>query len=187
MILNSASVSTLELVQSLEEYWFKRPTDFIGSNEKTSDVISDPYSVFIKSYQPVLNGTISWLPKIEAAIKSSVPEELIEEENRGQWLDADAAYNAIHFLQNTADLLPGEPRIYGTPLGDFVAEFESPLARLTSIISAQRALLISFCRANPKEQLQIIIPRESSRIRDEVREFNKKLAAVHGEALGPAR
>lgn len=187
MSSHATSFSTLDIIHLMERHWRKRPTDFIDEGNGAEELAPDPYSVFIQSYLPVLNGPVGWLPKVEAAIASSVPEEMHEEDNEGQWLDADTAFNAIHFLQNTADLLPGEPCIYGTPLGDFVAEFDNTVARLTSIVSAQRTLLVGFCRASPGEQVQSIIPRGSNRLRDEVREFNKKLAAVHGETMGPGR
>lgn len=185
MSAHAASYSTLDLVHLLERYWTRRRGDFCDEIA-AEEPVSDAYSAFIQSNFPVLNGPVGWLPKVEEAINASVPDEIVEE-NDGQWLDADSAYNAKHFFQTAADLLPGEPYIYGTPLGDFVAEFESGSVRLTSVVSPKNTLLVGVCRANPKEPVQSTIPRGSNRLRDEVREFTKKLAAVHGEAVGSAR
>lgn len=186
MSAHATSISTLDLVHLLERYWSKSRSDFEGEeSDEVEEQVEDAYSTFFHSYLPVLNGAVGWLPKIEEAINASVPDEMVDEENEGQWLDAESAYNAKNFLQSTADLLPGEPYIYGTPLGDFVAEFVNDAARLTSVVSAQKTLLVGVCRANPKEPVQSVIPRGSNRLRDEVREFTRKLAAVHGEALEP--
>ncbi|WP_338466396.1 hypothetical protein RXV95_12640 [Novosphingobium sp. ZN18A2] len=187
MSANTGSISTLDITR-----YFTVQSGINRDATPDEDVAlpvdeGGPYSSFIQAYLPTLNGPIAWLPAVEAAIAASVPEEMNHDENEGQWLDADSAHNAIYFLKNTADLFPGYPSIYGTPLGDFVAEFESGAATLTSVVTPDKTLLVGVCLSNPDEQVQSIIPRGSNRLRDAVREFTKKLAEVHGEAVGSAR
>jgi hypothetical protein len=189
MNTRTGSHSTIDLVRQVFESFSGRQQGPLAPEnlDSGSTELDEHRSAFIRGYLPTLNGPIPWLSKVEAAISTSVPEDIEAEDNEGQWLDADSAFNAINFLQNTADLLPGAPFIYGTPLGDFVAEFENGIAKLTSVVSAQSTLLVGVCVANPKESVQSRIPRGSNRLRDEVREFNMKMAAVHGEAMGSGR
>ena len=185
MRAQTTTVSTVDLVKEIfESYWGRRHfspgkdrTEALGAED------TDWTRNFTRSYLPTLNGPIAWLPKVEAAITKSVPEDTLEEENEGQWLDADSAFNAIRFLQNAADLLPGEPCIYGTPLGDFVGEFGNEVAKLTSVVSADRTILVGYCLANPRSPVELTIPHGCNRLREEVREFNLKLAGIHGEAM----
>ena len=180
----TSSLSTLNIVHLLENYWGNRSDVMVYDEIADEDMHAEEhYSVFLQSYPPILNGPVAWLPKIESAIRDSVPHQYYEDENEGQWLDADSAYNALQFLQNSADLLPGEPVIYGTPTGDFVAEFENETAKLTSVVSATQTLLVGVCVRNPMAPVEHVIPRGSNRLRDEVREFTRELAVVHGEKV----
>ena len=188
MNMQTSSLSTLDIVHLFENYWGNRSDVGVHDEIADEDIQAEEHdSVILQPYLPTLNGPVAWLTKIESAIRASVPDQYDEDKNEGQWLEADSAFNALQFLENSADLLPGEPAIYGTPLGDFVAEFENETAKLTSVVSATQTLLVGVCVRNPMAPIEHVIPRGSNRLRDEVREFTRKLAAVHGEAVEPGR
>lgn len=84
-----------------------------------------------------------WLPEIEAIIARSVDDGSEPLCKSGQWLRDEVATAAIRFFQETADLLPGKPYVYGSKQGDLVAEFKAPRGTLTSVISPNFIILFS--------------------------------------------
>ncbi|MGA2833525.1 MAG: hypothetical protein ABSE55_10690 [Terracidiphilus sp.] len=67
----------------------------------------------------------------------------------GRWLSQATAIAALKFFEAASDLLPGEPYIYGSPLGDLIAEFDGEKGTLTSIIGPNTTLLFAIIGGTP--------------------------------------
>jgi hypothetical protein len=94
----------------------------------------------------------SWFASNQKRIQASVTPNCRDEKNVGQWLSQEVADAAITFFQKTADLLPGEPFIYSSQLGDLVAEFKVENGTLTSIVSPTFVLLFAVIGGVPVEK-----------------------------------
>ena len=112
-----------------------------------------------------------WLATIQQVIRDSVAPSARDTTNDGRWLNQDVADAATDFFQNTADLLPAEPAIYRSQLGELVAEFEAERGTMTSIVSPAFVLLFAVIDGVPVEKT--ISP--SGNVRGEVREFVEQL------------
>lgn len=138
--------------------------------------------VRIESYTPYLNSPSSWLAQVESRIRDSVVPQSGEEQPSCEWLAQDAAYAAIAFFRQGADLLPTEPHIYGTESGDLVAEFETSHATITSIVSDTKTILFGYLLAAPEEPFQAVIAKGSNHYREDLKSFTKKLSSrSHGK------
>lgn len=139
----------------------------------------------IENYSPELKSAIGWLSAVETRIRNSIVPEDSDKTPSTEWLNEEAGIAALAFLQNGADLLPCEPYIYGTQSGDLVAEFETAISNLTTVVSGNQTRLFGVVLNNPREPLEAVILRGSNRYRDELREFTSKLAVeANGEKVG---
>jgi hypothetical protein len=116
-----------------------------------------------------------WLMRTEARIRASVAPDSRGESNDGRWLRAAVADSANIFFQNTADLLPGEPFIYSSRLGDLVAEFKAEHGTMTSILSPTFALLFAVIGGIPVERRVA----QGSDAREAVRQLTEMLRTGH--------
>jgi hypothetical protein len=138
--------------------------------------------VRIQGYTPVLHAANAWLSIVEARIRESIrPEEnetIDKDEDSTEWLRSDAARAAIAFFRNTADLLPTEPHLYATKSGDLVAEFETPVCNMTSVVSDSNTILFGASTSDPHKPVHVVIRRGSNRLREELKTFTRELQLV---------
>src|SRR5258707_325256 len=73
-----------------------------------------------------------WLASTRKRIRTSIMPNYQAGANDGRWLSQEVADAADAFFRETADLLPGEPFIYSSRLGDLVAEFKAEHGTMTS-------------------------------------------------------
>jgi hypothetical protein len=144
-------------------------------------------SVRIEAYTPHLTAPNSWLPIVEERIRASVLPEEFEREPSSEWLTQDAAFAAIAFFHTGADLLPTEPYIYATSLGDLVAEFETKNGSMTSVISDNETILFAVLASDPHEPIQKVIRRGSNQFKEELRSITTKLSSGRHGKMEPAR
>lgn len=103
----------------------------------------------------------SWFRVVERRIAdSSIPDP--NSPNRRLGLSQSTAIAALNFFKSTSDLLPGEPYMYGSPLGDLVAEFATEGGTLTSVIGSSFTLLFAVVDGRPVEKK---ISQEDSEIK----------------------
>ncbi len=76
-----------------------------------------------------------WLSNVERRILGSIATTNEPLLNTGRWLEPQLAWQAINFFQATSDILPGEPYVYASLMGDLVAEFKGPKGKLTTIVT----------------------------------------------------
>lgn len=95
----------------------------------------------------------SWFRLVERRIsESSTSDPNLA--RGGHWLPQATAIAALKFFKATSDLLPGEPYIYGSPLGDLVAEFDEGLGTLTTVIGPYVTLMFAIAKGMPiKEEV----------------------------------
>jgi hypothetical protein len=98
----------------------------------------------------------------------------------GRWLPQATAIAALKFFEAASDLLPGEPYIYGSPLGDLIAEFEGEKGTLTSVIGPNITLLFAIIGGIPIKRT--VSPEGGEReLRSELRELAESLrTGKHG-------
>lgn len=90
----------------------------------------------------------TWFRQVEKRIsESSTPDPNLA--RGGRWLPQATAIAALRFFEATSDLLPGEPYIYGSPLGDLVAEFDGEKGTLTGVIGPNFTLLFAIVGGTP--------------------------------------
>jgi hypothetical protein len=77
----------------------------------------------------------SWLSNVERRIRGSIANSNEPLPNTGRWLEPQLAWQAINFFQATSDILPGEPYVYASLMGDLIAEFKGPKGKLTTIVT----------------------------------------------------
>jgi hypothetical protein len=91
-----------------------------------------------------------WFRLVERRIaESSITDPNAANRDRG--LPQSTAIAALKFFKAASDLLPGEPYIYGSPLGDLVAEFAGEKGTLTSVIGPYFTLLFVVVCGIPTE------------------------------------
>ncbi len=93
-----------------------------------------------------------WFADTLRRVRASVRPTYSRENCGGPWLDQAVGDAAAVFFQNTSDLLPGEPFIYGSQLGDLVAEFKAEHGTMTTIVSPKFALLFAVIDGVPIER-----------------------------------
>jgi hypothetical protein len=148
---------------------------------------TDRRSAKIEEYTPYLTSPSSWLPLVEARIRDSVLPEEYEGELSSEWLTEDAAFAAIAFFRNGADLLPTEPHIYATNSGDLVAEFETLAGSMTGIVSDKETILFAVLAGAPDDPIQTVIRKGSNTFREELRAVTKQLSSGRYGKMEPAK
>lgn len=122
-----------------------------------------------------------WLTAVQDRIYSSIVPKGREMENDGRWLRRGVAEVASRFFQVTADLLPGEPHIYGSQVGDLVAEFDAAPGSMTAIVTPAVVILFAVADGVPFEKRLVLGSESSSRLRLELKEFVERLhTGQHG-------
>jgi hypothetical protein len=121
----------------------------------------------------------SWFRQVEKRITdSSTPDPNLA--RGGRWLPQATAIAALKFFEATSDLLPGEPYIYGSPLGDLVAEFDGEKGTMTSIIGPNLTLLFAVVGGTP---IKMTVSQEGgeSELRSELKNLAESLrTGKHG-------
>ncbi|MCA9207143.1 MAG: hypothetical protein KDA55_02260, partial [Planctomycetales bacterium] len=143
---------------------------------------AEPHIAWIEPYTPRVTAPSGWLPILVERIQASTLPREYDAEPSSEWLSEDAANAAIAFFNTGVDLLPNEPHIYATNAGDLVAEFETAMGTMTSVISDKETILFAVLETDPSEPMQATIRRGSNQLRDELRSFTRKLLA---ESHGP--
>jgi hypothetical protein len=143
--------------------------------------------VGIRAYTPYLSAPNSWLPTVEERIRASVSPDEFWGEPSSEWLTQNAAFAAIAFFRAAAGLLPTEPYIYATSVGDLVAEFETKNGSMTSVVSDDQTILFVVLASDPHQPIEKVIRRGSNQFRDELRSIiNRLFPGQHGK-MEPAR
>jgi hypothetical protein len=138
--------------------------------------------VRIGAYTPFLPAANAWLSMVEERIRASIRPE--DAEQSTEWLNIPAAAEAISFFQRVADLLPTEPHLSATHSGDLVAEFDAPACSMTSVVSDKETILFGVSDTDPDKPVLVVIRRGSNRLREELKEFTRRLRSVsHGTAM----
>lgn len=153
----------------------RREMRYLEWAARQSQRFADERLIGIESYVPYLTSPSSWLAVVEARIRDSVLPDEYDGDISSEWLTEDAAYAAIAFFREGADLLNTEPHIYATNSGDLVAEFEIPAASFTSVISDKETILFGAPKSDPENPIHAVILRGSSSLRAELKAFTSKL------------
>lgn len=122
-----------------------------------------------------------WFRQVERRIaESSTPDPNLARGSR--WLSQATAIAALRFFEMTSDLLPGEPYIYGSPMGDLIAEFDGEKGTLTSVIGPSFTLLYAIVSGIPIKRK--ISPESGEReLRSELKELAESLRTGKNGAL----
>lgn len=149
-------------------------------------------TISVEPYTAHIGANVPWLPKVERRIQDSILpneyKEIVSHDNSissQEWLDEDVAQAAINFFELAADALPGEPHLYASKGGALVAEFESSLGTLTSVISPSAIILFAVKSSDPNSPIEIALQRGSNRMVEELRSLKKVLAGTHGQVESP--
>jgi hypothetical protein len=116
-----------------------------------------------------------WLATVQERMYSSIVPKDKELENDGRWLRYGVAEIASAFFQMTSDLLPSEPHIYGSQIGDLVAEFEDTHGTMTSIITPTSVILFAVVDGVPIEKRLVPGSDSPTALRRELRELTESL------------
>jgi hypothetical protein len=108
-----------------------------------------------------------WFASTQRRIRDSVVPNYNRETHAGLWISQQVADAATVFFQKTADLLPGEPFIYSSSLGDLVAEFKTGQGSMTSIVSPAFTMLFAVIDGVPVERRVV----KEGDVREEVRQL----------------
>lgn len=83
----------------------------------------------------------AWLQVVEGRIVGSIEPEEGLADGSGEYISRDIGERAIEFFRCASDVLPAEPYVYSSTMGDLVAEFELAIGnRLTVIVGSERIL-----------------------------------------------
>jgi hypothetical protein len=80
-----------------------------------------------------------WLADVQRRLNGSIGVRGSDALQDGTGLRREIVSVANTFFEATSDLLPAEPYLYSSQIGDLVAEFSAPLGRMTMIISTDFA------------------------------------------------
>jgi hypothetical protein len=106
----------------------------------------------------------SWLANVRKRVELSILPKGIEAQNAGQWLSEDIAAEAVRFFDKTSDLLPSEPFIYSSSVGDLIAEFKTVGGPMTGIIARGFVILFAVVGgAAIKKQLPVSSSKTATR------------------------
>ena len=75
-----------------------------------------------------------WFANVQMRLRSSVKPNSRTADDP-EWLSQEVADAGNAFFEKTADILPAEPFIYRSSLGDLVAEFRTECGTMTAIVS----------------------------------------------------
>lgn len=106
---------------------------------------------------------------------SSIVPKDEELENDGRWLRYGVAEAASGFFRLTSDLLPSEPYIYGSRIGDLVAEFEDTHGTMTSIITPTSVILFAVVDGVPIEKRLVLGSDSPTTLRRGLQELTERL------------
>jgi hypothetical protein len=132
-------------------------------------------------------GLSQWLDRVERRIVNSIAFEERRLEEPGRWLSPDVAEAALGFFRNTADVLPSEPFVYASRLGDLVAEFAGAYGTLTSVVSPHFIILFAQIGEEPIEKR--FDPRADlggDALRGELKRINYMLRTGRHGSMAPA-
>lgn len=151
--------------------WFEEFLRATRSNEGTSHLIW-------ASNEPRPPGA-SWFPLVKRRIsESSTTDPNLA--RSGSWLPQATAIAALRFFEAASDLLPGEPYIYGSPLGDLVAEFDGEKGTLTSVTGPNLTLLFAIIGGIPIKRT-VTAEGGERELRSELKELAESLrTGKHG-------
>jgi hypothetical protein len=157
-----------------------------GTPVPVSGVSSAPPTRLLSDYRPeeliYVPSPIKpqWFAHIQRRVRmSTAPDQYVK--NDGEWLRQEVADAASAFFRRTADLLPGEPFIYSSRLGDLVAEFRAERGTMTAIVSPTFLLFFAVIDGEPVERRVI----GSDDLREEVRNLSLRLRTGQHGALDP--
>src|SRR5580692_11631639 len=77
----------------------------------------------------------SWLLNVYIRLLDSILASNESLPNTGRFLEPQLAWQAINFFEATSDILPGEPYVYTSLIGDLIAEFKGPKGKLTTVVT----------------------------------------------------
>ena len=139
-------------------------------------------TIRIAEYAPYVTAPTGWLEILESRIRDSIDPNGRLDDRSAEWISEDSANAAIAFFRLGADLFPAEPHIYATSQGDLVAEFETALCNLTTIVSDRSTILFGVPSTDPHNPIESVIRRGSNQFRDELRSFiNQLTLGRHGK------
>ena len=142
-------------------------------------------SLKIPEFSTTFHAPVGWLADVLGRIDNSVFQLADSYESACEWLDEEVAYSARRFFENSCDLLPTEPHLYGTENGELVAEFETDTIRMTSVFAPHNTVLFGYRCDSSELPRHIEIQTGSNRARDEVRDFSEALGIKpNGEKVG---
>jgi len=119
-----------------------------------------------------------WFSNLQRRLLGSIVPRFSTEHSSGRWLNKEVAGAALRFFEEAADLLPEEPYIYSSRLGDLVAEFKCAHGTMTAIVSPAFALLFATVGGLPIERRVL----GGENVRDEVRKLTLMLrSGRHGD------
>jgi hypothetical protein len=136
--------------------------------------LDSPYLLNISPVTP-------WLSSVERRIEDSIVPIEYEGLSPTQWLREEVGQAAIRFFQNTADVLPVEPFLYGSQTGALVAEFVAKRGTLTTVVSPNTVIVFAVKADEPDTPVQVTLKRGSNLLREELQEIVKALAGPHGQ------
>ncbi|MGO4879476.1 MAG: hypothetical protein ACLP59_01480 [Bryobacteraceae bacterium] len=127
----------------------------------------------------------SWLTDVRKRLELSILPKGLEAENNGQWLSEDIAAEAVSFFDKTSDLLPSEPYMYSSLMGDLVAEFRTTGGQMTGIIARDYVMLFAVVGGMAIRK-QLPVSGSKTAIRRELQKFMTEMlrARQHG-AVAP--
>jgi hypothetical protein len=138
----------------------------------------------IVNYTTEFRAPVAWLTDVEKRIRNSIFPRPQVFEGGGEWLTPSSAQAALAFVRSASDYLPCEPSIHGTEEGNFVAEFQTALVRLTTLVTDHSTVLFGYRRDGNDAPLDLTIASGSNRIREQVRQFGLNLGVLQdGENL----
>jgi len=136
----------------------------------------------IREVRPI---SATWLYAVQRRIQNSTVPPGRRIDNDRRWLSQDIAYAASAFFNATSDVLPGEPHIYSSLIGDLVAEFSGAHGRMTNIISQTSVAVFAVVDGIPVEKRIELRHGETAGLRQELQGLTKMLGMGRHGALEP--
>lgn len=163
-----------DLVERYRRFWRmsgRRRSSDSESESRVSDTTPETALYRSTPAQP------DWTDRTLRSLRDSVVPSPQDPADDGRWLSQDTVNAASDFLLGVADLLPGEPFIYSSRAGEFVAEFASRPGSLTAVVSQECVLLFAAVDGVPVTREV----RDSRRLREEVQQMTRALrSGQHG-------
>ena len=125
-----------------------------------------------------------WLRNVEQRLLSSV-EKSGEELAAGlDSLPQALAEAGLRFFQVASDVLPGEPYLYRSRLGDLVAEYRGPNGQMTTVIGSEFGAALVSVDGNVFQHKFSTTPDGLEKARSHIRDLSKKVCpSKHGKSL----